>query len=448
VNPATGQLVEDVGVATDGQVDRAVDDAHTAWPRWRTTPVEERAEVLRRAAAEFDRRRDELARIITLEMGKRIEEARRELGLVSDIFTYYADHGPTLLADETIPVARGHAAVQKQSIGPVLGIMPWNFPNYQIARFAAPNLVLGNPVLYKPAPNCPHSGAAVAEVLASAGVPHGVFATLYASNDQVAAIIADPRVQGVSLTGSERAGAAVGSLASQHLKRVVLELGGSDPLLVLDVTEPATVGALAASARMNNMGQACNSPKRMIVLDAHYEAFAAALMQRLGDFEPGDPLDPATSLAPLSSQAAADRIVEQVERATRQGAELVTGGTQYDRPGSYVEPAVLTGVDSSMDAYHEELFGPAVVLHRVADEAAAVALANDTPFGLGACLFSEDDAQVDRVAAQLECGMVYVNQPERSQADLPFGGVKRSGVGRELGALGLEAFMNHKLVRR
>nr|WP_125612667.1 NAD-dependent succinate-semialdehyde dehydrogenase [Specibacter cremeus] len=447
LNPATGALIEEFPTATDAQVMDAVARSHEAYLSWRGTSIEDRVLVAKRAAALFRERTDELAAIITQEMGKRIEESRGELQIVCDIFTYYAENGPSLMADEPLAIEGGAAVIQKRPLGALIGIMPWNYPYYQVARFAAPNLILGNTILLKHARNCPRSAAAIERLLHDAGVPRDAYINLYATGDQIAAMLADDRIQGVSLTGSERAGAAVAAVAGTNLKKCVLELGGSDPLIVLDAADLDKTVDDAVRARMGNCGQACNAPKRMIVLGGLYDAFVSKLAGRMAEFVPGDPADPRTTLAPLSSQAAADELVEQIRDAVEQGASLLVGGHRIDGPGAYVQPAVLTGVTEEMRAHREELFGPAVVVYRADSEDEAVALANDSVYGLGASVFSADPDRARRVGDRLDAGMVSINAAGGSQADLPFGGIKRSGIGRELGPLGMEEFMNKRVVR-
>ncbi len=446
-NPATGEVLEEFPTATDAQLRDAIDRADRTFVLWRHRTVGERSDILQRAADLFTERSEELARIITIEMGKRIEESRGEVGIVSEILRYYADESERLLADEPIEIKGGRAVIQKQPIGVILGIMPWNYPYYQVARFAAPNLILGNTVILKHAPNCPRSAAAIETVFRDAGVPEDAYVNVYASNQQIGWMLADPRVQGVSLTGSERAGSAVAAEAGRNLKKVVLELGGSDPMIVLDSADLEETVGMAVESRMGNTGQACNAPKRMIVMDDIYDDFVAQLTAQMSSFVAGDPMDPATTLAPLSSIDAADRLVAQIVKAVKQGATLQTGGHHVGERGAYVQPAVLTDVRPGMDAYTEELFGPVAVVYRVADEDEAVELANDTPYGLGSSVFSADPKRAAAVGARVEAGMVYVNQAGGSQADLPFGGIKRSGMGRELGPLGIEEFMNKKVIR-
>jgi succinate-semialdehyde dehydrogenase/glutarate-semialdehyde dehydrogenase len=446
-DPATGELIEQVQNSTDEEVQTAIDRVHRAYPGWRDRTVAERAAIVSRAADLFAERSDELAAIMTLEMGKRINEGRGEIGIVVDIFRYYADNGPALLADEPLQLKSGQAVITKGPIGALLGIMPWNFPCYQVARFVAPNLVLGNTILLKHASICPRSAAAIESVLRDAGVPDDVYVNTFAASKQIAAILADPRIQGVSLTGSEQAGISVAAEAGKNLKKTVLELGGSDPLIVLDTADlDETVNAVA-TARMRNCGQSCNSPKRMIVLADLYDDFVDRLTKRVSEYYlPGDPADPATKLPPLASIAAADEVAAQVEKAVEQGATLRTGGRRIG-PGAYLEATVLTDVTPAMDAYYEEIFGPVVLVFRAETEAEAIAIANDSPFGLGASVWGTDGDRARRVADRIEAGMVYLNSAGGSQADLPFGGIKRSGMGRELGPAGIEEFMNKKSIR-
>jgi succinate-semialdehyde dehydrogenase / glutarate-semialdehyde dehydrogenase len=447
-DPATGELIEELPNATDEEVRAAIDRVHRGYSSWRRRPVAERAKIVSRAAELFAERAGELAAIMTLEMGKRINEGRGEIGVVVDIFTYYADNGPALVADEPLAIKGGRAVITKKPLGALLGVMPWNFPCYQVARFVAPNLVLGNTILLKHASICPRSAAAIEQVLLDAGVPADAYVNVYASSRQVPWILADPRIQGVSLTGSEQAGISVAAEAGRNLKRCVLELGGSDPLIVLDTNDMDETVKATATARMRNCGQSCNAPKRMIVLDDIYEEFVDRLTKHVADYyQPGDPADPATTLPPLASVPAADEVAAQVETAIRQGATLRAGGHRIERPGAYLEATVLTDVTPEMDAYYEEIFGPVVLVFRARTEDEAIAIANDSPFGLGASVFGTDPERSRRVAEQIESGMVYLNRSGGSQADLPFGGIKRSGMGRELGSLGIEEFMNKKAIR-
>lgn len=447
-DPATGLVRATVPTASDAEVVAAIDVADRAFGPWRDLGVAGRAERVRRAADLFEERSEELAATITAEMGKRIAEARGEVAIVADIFRYYADEGPAMLATtEFTPASGGRAIMMTCPVGVLYGIMPWNYPLYQVARFAAPNLVLGNTVIIKHASNCPASAALIEAVLHDAGIPVGVYTNLYAATGQSELIISDERVRGVSLTGSEVAGAAVAEIAGRHLTKVVLELGGSDPLIVLDTADLADTVRTVVGARLSNAGQACNSPKRIMVMADLYEPFVAAVVDLTAGLATGDPADPATRIAPMSSAPAADELVEQIADAVAHGATLHTGGRRGAGPGAFVSPAVLTDVSEGMRAFREELFGPAIVVYRVESEDEAVRLANDSEFGLGASVFATDPDRAVAVAERLDCGMVFINRAGDTEPDLPFGGVKKSGFGRELGVWGMTEFANLKLIR-
>jgi succinate-semialdehyde dehydrogenase/glutarate-semialdehyde dehydrogenase len=448
VNPATGETLKEFPLATAGEVEQALAASKEAFADWQAAPVEARAKVVARVADLYRERQDELARLIATEMGKPLAQSRGEVGLVADIYSYYAEEGPSFLQDELLDVkGGGEAIVRSAPVGPLLGVMPWNYPYYQVARFAAPNLVLGNTILLKHAGSCPQSALAIEQIFKDAGLPEGAYINLFLSNDQVADVIADDRVQGVSLTGSERAGAAVAEVAGRNLKKYVLELGGSDPFIVLDSDDlDATVKA-AVSGRMGNAGQACTAAKRFIILEDLYEPFVEKFTARMSAIKPGDPLLADTRFGPLSSQSAADGLIEQIQDAVDKGATLRTGGHHVEGPGAYVEPTVLTDVTPGMRAFSEELFGPAAVIYKVGSVEEAIELANGSPYGLGGAVFSADAEKAKAVADRLDTGMVFINSVAETQADLPFGGVKRSGVGRELARFGMNEFVNKKLIR-
>ncbi|GHG43066.1 succinate-semialdehyde dehydrogenase [Sinomonas cellulolyticus] len=447
LNPATGEVVETFPTATDAEIESAIASATEAYASWRETPIEDRAKVVSRIAELFTERADELAAIITTEMGKPLSQSKGEAEFCTDIFKYFAEEGPALAADQEIRTfSGGRAVVQKLPIGPLLGIMPWNYPYYQVARFAAPNLMLGNTIILKHAESCPRSALAIQQIMDDAGVPRGAYVNVFASHQQIADIIADPRVQGVSLTGSERAGAIIGELAGKNLKKAVLELGGSDPFVVLDAADPKALADTAWDTRMENTGQACNSNKRMIVAEDVFDDFVAQLTARAQSLKPGNPAEDADgTFAPLSSRAAAEGLAAQVQDALDKGATLHAGGVLSEGDGAYYSPAVLTGVTAEMRAYKEELFGPVAVVYKVSSDEEALRLANDTPYGLGGAVFSEDTARAEKVAQRLEVGMANVNTPAAEGAEVPFGGVKRSGFGRELGPLGMDEFVNKRM---
>ncbi len=445
VNPATGETVATYPTATDEQVEDAVAAASAAFREWSVTPPQERAALLRRVAELHRERRDELARIIVREMGKPLAAALGEVDFAADITDYYADNIDRITGDEPIDVlGEGSAVVRRAPLGPLLGIMPWNFPYYQVARFAAPNLAIGNTIILKHAPQCPESAAALEDMYTRAGFPVGAYVNVSATNDQAATIVADPRVQGVSVTGSERAGSAVAELAGRHLKKVALELGGSDPFILLSTDDLDATVEMAVGARLDNNGQACNGAKRFIVVDELYDAFLEKFTAAMAAATVGDPLADDVELGPLSSLQAAERLQSQVDRAVEQGATVVTGGT---RDGAFFPGTVITGVTSEMDAYGEEFFGPVGVVYRVGGEEEAIELANDTSFGLGSYVFTTDEEQAARVADRIQAGMVYVNIVLADSPELPFGGVKRSGTSRELGLLAADEFVNRKLIR-
>ncbi len=447
-NPATGQVEQEYETITDSALQEATTTAHAAFGTWRTTSVDDRAALLGRVADLYEERRDELAAIITREMGKPTMQAKGEVGIVASIYRYYATNGPTFLQDEELDiVAGGTAVMRKEGLGVLVGVMPWNFPYYQVARFAAPNLMNGNTIMLKHAPQCPESALAMEKIFRDAGAPEGAYVNIFATNDQIAELIADPRIQGVSLTGSERAGSAVAEVAGRNLKKVVLELGGSDPFILLDTANLDKAVKRAVNARMGNGGQACNAAKRFIVMADLYDDFVEKFTSAAGAITPSDPTDEQTVVGPLSSQTAADNLQKQVDSAVAEGATLLVGGSKVAEDSAFFQPTVLTGVTEEMDVFQQELFGPVAMIFKVSSEEEAVALANGTPFGLGSSVFTEDPQRAQRVAHRIDAGMVYINEPEGTAAELPFGGVKRSGVGRELGKYGMEEFVNSKLIR-
>lgn len=435
VDPGTGQEVQSYPTASDDQVRAAITSAHSTYREWaRPASVADRAKCAQRVSELLVERRDQLAAIISREMGKPADQALMEVDFSASIFAYYATNAEAFLADEDIPLSwgEGSSLLRREPVGVLLGIMPWNFPVYQVARFAAPNLVAGNTILLKHAPQCPESAATLEQLFHDAGFPEGAYVNIYATNDQVAAVIADKRVQGISLTGSERAGAAVAEIAGRNLKKVVLELGGSDPFIVLSSDDlDATVEA-AVIARVGNNGQACNAGKRMIVHADLYDEFVAKFTERMTSI-------PAS---PLSSEVAARHLEEQIRSAVADGATLAGAD---ERRGAWFAPGVLSEVDGAIAK--DELFGPVAMVFKVRDEDEAIAVANDTDFGLGSYIFTTDPEQAVRVAEQLEAGMVFINGVGAMGPEHPFGGVKRSGFGRELGRVGIEEFLNRKMIR-
>lgn len=448
VNPATGELIRGFETISDADAEKALIRAHEAYLDWRKADLKERAAVIGRVADLFRQNATELAQLMTLEMGKPVTQAKGEIELSASIFEYYATKGPELLGDEVLDIAgSGKAVVRTAPIGVLLGIMPWNFPYYQAARFVAPNLLLGNTILLKHAANCPQQALRLAEMLDLAGAPAGVYQNVFATTDQVATMIANPVLQGVSLTGSERAGSAVGELAGRHMKKAVLELGGSDPFIVLPGADIDNATTAAVAGRFGNAGQVCTSSKRMIVESSVFGEFLHGFVTKARQWQLGDPTSADTKLGPMASLAARTDLVGQVEDAIAKGATVHLGGEIPDGPGAFYPATVLTGVTPEMRAYREELFGPVAVLYQVDSVDDAIEMANDSPYGLGSAVFTGDLEQADDVADRLDVGMVGVNTTVKSAPDLPFGGVKNSGIGRELGRFGLDEFANKKLVR-
>ncbi len=447
VNPATGETIKEYPEVGDDDLRAAIGRADQASRTWSSSStVAERAALVRKVGELHHERRRQLAEIIVREMGKPIEQALMEVDFAGEIYGFYADNAEDLMADEPIELlgGEGTALIRRSPFGVLLGIMPWNFPYYQVARFAGANLVIGNTILLKHAPQCPESAEAMQQMFDDAGFPEGAYENVYATNEQIEWVIADPRVRGVSVTGSERAGAAVAEVAGRNLKKVVLELGGSDPFILLGTDDLDEAVTAAAEARLDNTGQSCNAAKRFIVVDELYDDFLEKFKEQLSAAKPGDPTAEDTAVGPLSSQTAADRLEDQVNRATAAGAEVVVGGK---REGNYFEPTILTGIEPGDEASQEEFFGPVAQVYRVGSEEEAIELANQTPFGLGSYVMTTDKEQADRVADKIEAGMVYVNLVGADSPELPFGGFKRSGFGRELGRYGADEFVNKKLIR-
>jgi succinate-semialdehyde dehydrogenase/glutarate-semialdehyde dehydrogenase len=447
VNPATGETIRTFETLTAGELDERIARSARAFSAYRATPLTERARTMRRAADILDEERRAFARLITTEMGKPIDAAAQEVAKCALACRYYAEHAGRLLADEPVEVEAGRAFIRYQPLGPVLAVMPWNFPFWQVFRFAAPALMAGNVALLKHAGNVPQCGLAIEHVFASAGFDEGVFTTLLIGADQVARVLDDERVVAATVTGSEGAGSAVAGHAGARIKKTVLELGGSDPFIVLSGTRLEETVAAAVSARVVNSGQSCIAAKRFIVVEAVAEEFQGRFVEAMARLTVGDPLDPSTEVGPLATAQIRDGLDEQVRRSVEAGARVLTGGKRLDRPGWYYAPTVLTDIPEGCPAHREELFGPVAALFRARDAEEALAIANDTTFGLGASVWTHDDAERERFVDGLESGMVFVNGIVVSDPRLPFGGVKRSGYGRELGALGLREFVNVKTVR-
>lgn len=448
VNPYDNQVVATFDDLTDEQLTKLIARAQKTFESWSKKSFGERAAVCRRAAAILSERPDEFARLLTLEMGKLYEESLGEVALSAQILDYYAENAEAFLAPKRLDTGSpdDDALVVSTPLGVILGIQPWNFPYYQLARVAAPNLMAGNVVMVKHASNVPQAAAAFERLLLEAGAPEGAYTNLYATKDQVSMLIDDPRVRGVALTGSEGAGATVAARAGKNLKKSTMELGGSDPLIVLADADLDKTVPWAVWGRMNNCGQCCVASKRFIVVDEIADEFFERFRDALSELQPGDPFDKATTLAPMSSQAAADDLKAQIKAAVDAGATAIPLGEPVPTTGAFVQPTILTDITPDNPAYDQEFFGPVVLFFRVNSEDEAVRLANDSHYGLGGSVFTQDVGHGVEVAKQIDTGMVFVNHPTWTKAELPFGGVKLSGYGHELADFGIQEFVNKKLI--
>lgn len=446
-DPATGELIKEYPFASDDEIQEVLTRSAEAYTSWSAMEMSARGQILLKLADLFEENAEKMAAQVTREMGKSKAEALWEVGFCVQIIRYYATEGERLTADEELKNIDGQRAIlRRRPLGPILGIMPWNFPYYQVLRLAAPNLMLGNTIILKHAEICAGTALMIQDLMTQAGVIDGAYLNVFATHDQISTIIADPRVQGVSLTGSERAGAAIAEQAGRHLKKAVLELGGSDPYIILDSSNIAETARQAFGARMFNTGQACTSNKRLIVMDEIYDEFIDELTKLFAELTPGDPANSQEGeYAPLSSQAAAEGLLSQIEDAQAAGAQVLVGGTRPDLPGYYVAPTVMTDIPKTARAYTEELFGPVAMVYRVKTAQEAIELANSSSYGLGGSVFSTNEQRAQTVADQLSVGMVHINGFNVGGADLPFGGVKRSGFGRELGPYGMDEFVNKQL---
>lgn len=447
-NPYTGQVMKTFANATDAEVAQALDRAQAAFVAWKDLAIAERVKVLQKAADLLRARHTDYARKLTLEMGKLLAEAEGEVELSAQILEYYVANAETLLAPEKLPSQHPsytESWVEHEPQGILLAIEPWNFPYYQIVRIAAPQLAAGNVLVLKHASNVPQCAAAFEALFREAGLPEGGFTNLYANRDQVKAIIEDPRVQGVALTGSEGAGAIVAAQAGNALKKSTMELGGADAFVVLADADLDKAARWAVTGRHWNCGQVCCSSKRIIVVDAVYDAFLEKYKAGVAALKAGDPMDPSTTLAPLSSLGALEDLKQQLAQAVAHGGQVEVIGAPVPSSGSFFQPVLLSMAEDN-PAYGWEFFGPVSQVIRARDEADAIRIANDSPFGLGGSVFTQDIAHGIEVARKISTGMVYLNHPTGVAADLPFGGVRRSGYGRELVGLGIKEFVNHKLI--
>ncbi|MBC7979773.1 MAG: NAD-dependent succinate-semialdehyde dehydrogenase [Armatimonadetes bacterium] len=446
INPATNEELKTYDPLTKEQTMAAVETAHLAYEQWRLTSFETRKKAILEFARLLRERTDGFAKLITTEMGKRISESKKEIIFCAQIAEFYANGAEKFLADQVMDVEEAHAYIQHTPIGVIMGIMPWNFPFYQVTRFATPNIMAGNTVLVKHAANVPQCAEAIGNLFAESGLPAGVYTNLFIPTEFVAPIIEHKHVRGVSLTGSERAGATVAAQAGKNLKRSVLELGGNDPFIVLEDADLNDVLEKAVSGRMVNTGQSCVASKRFIVVEPLAAEFLKGMKKRMSALKIGDPMDEDTQVGPLSTEDAAVKLSEQVTATVNAGAKILLGGSRPDRKGAYYNPTILTGVTPGMPSYDQELFGPVATVYIVKNEAAAIKLANDSSYGLGGSVYTKDISRGRRVAEQIDSGMVFINQPTKSQAELPFGGTKNSGYGRELSHLGILEFVNRKLI--
>jgi succinate-semialdehyde dehydrogenase/glutarate-semialdehyde dehydrogenase len=447
VNPFTGELVRRFDGHTDSQVESALAAADSVFQStWSTAAFADRAKIVGRAASLMLERKENLARLATVEMGKRVAESRAEVELSAAILLYYADHAEALLAPQAIETSTGDAHVEFSPLGVLLGVQPWNFPYYQLARFAAPNLMAGNTLLVKHASSVPQCALAFEQLFTEAGAPRGVYTNLFISSDQIGALIDDPRIQGVALTGSEQAGEALASRAGRNLKRSTMELGGSDAFLVLEDCDLEYAVRMAVLGRVGNTGQTCIGAKRFIVVGPRGDQFLSAFRDALAQLKPGDPLDESTTLAPLASEAALNLLLDQVRQALTHGARLVAGGDRIHRQGAFMRPTILSDIAPDNPAFRQEFFGPVALFFPAKDEEEAIALANDSPFGLGGSVYTSNIEHGKQVARRIETGMVFVNYPFISAPELPFGGIKRSGYGKELSSAGIQEFVNRKLI--
>ncbi|MFT8777037.1 MAG: NAD-dependent succinate-semialdehyde dehydrogenase [Gluconacetobacter liquefaciens] len=447
INPATGKTEKSFDLHGDHEVDTKLKAAHTLWKDdWRHRSFAERRAIVQKAADILRRDKEKHARLISIEMGKVLPEAIGEIELSADILAYYAEKAEQFLAPLKLDVEKGNATVLSQSLGVIYCVEPWNFPYYQLARVAAPNLMAGNVVMVKHAPGVPQCAEAFEALFREAGAPAGAYTNLFITNDQSETLIARPEVRGVALTGSERAGSAVAAQAGRALKKSTMELGGADAFIVLDDADLDQVIPNAVAGRMWNNGQVCTAAKRMIVHDSLVDEFTIRLEKAIGEFRYGDPLEQGVTHGPMSSEDAMKRAIAQVDKAVQHGATLVTGGKQLEREGFFMKAAILRSVTKDNPIFYEEIFGPVATIHSVGSEEEAIALANDSPYGLGGSVHTSDVARGRKVAEKIETGMVFVNDVTGTAPDLPFGGIGNSGYGRELSEFGITEFVNHKLI--
>ena len=447
LNPATGKLLKKFDELTDKELETKIAKAEACFETWRHKTYAERAKIVNKAAKLLHDQADHFAHIMTQEMGKRIAEAKGEVEFSSQILTYYAENAERFLADVPLHPSHGEGHMESSPIGVIFCVEPWNFPYYQLARVAGPHLMAGNTIVVKHAGCVPQCAIDFEKLLLDAGAPVGLYTNLLISHEQSDKLINDRRVKGVALTGSVAAGRIIAAGAGKNLKPSSMELGGSDAFIVLEDADMEHTIKWAVWGRMYNCGQTCCAAKRFIVVEAVADKFLAEFKKALGALKAGDPMDEKTTLGPLSTESALVQLLAQVNTAVAHGAKIEMGGKRIDRPGAFMEPTILTNVKPDNPAFRDEFFGPVAMFFRVKDEAAAIALANDSDFGLGGSVFTKDLARGKRVASQVDTGMMFINNISWSDADLPFGGIKDTGYGRELGDMGIQEFVNKKLVR-
>lgn len=446
LNPATGKIEKEFQAYTSEEINQYIDDANELYQTWRFESFEERKAVMKRVANEMRKQKARLATLITTEMGKPLYESEIEIDYSANIIEYYADNAEEFLANVPLQTEKGDAYVVSEPIGVLLGVMPWNFPFSQIARFAGPHIMAGNTVVLKTASNIPQCGIAFEEMFTAAGAPKGLYKNLLMSGKDTDTIINNPKIVGVSLTGSEAAGAEVASIAGKNVKPSVLELGGSDPMIVLNDADIEKVMSGTINGRLRNAGQACTSSKRIIVQEGIYDEYLKKITDYVNGMKVGDPTQADTNMGPVSSESALEKLLDQINDSANKGATIVSGGKRIDREGFFLQPTILTDLKPGMKAYDEEVFGPVVCIWKVKDVKEAIKIANDTPYGLGASIYTEDVPNAEKIARRIDSGMVYVNKQVSSSPDLPFGGVKHSGYGRELSKAGIMEFINKKLI--
>ena len=447
VNPFNGKLLQSFDQLTDKQLEEKLVAAENCYKTWKHTSYADRAKIVAKAAKLLGERVDEFAHTMTLEMGKRIDEARGEVKFSADILAYYAKNAERFLAPEKLNPTIGDAHMESSPIGVIFGVEPWNFPYYQLARVAGPHLMAGNVLVIKHAGCVPQCAIAFEKLFIDAGAPAGLYTNLLISHEQSDKVVDDDRIKGVALTGSVAAGRSIAARAGQNLKPSSMELGGSDAFIVLEDADLEHTIPWALWGRMYNTGQTCCAAKRFIVVDKIADKFLEKFSAALSALKAGDPLDEKTTLGPLSTESALVDLLKQVDSAVAHGARVLIGGKRVDRPGSFMQPTILTDVSPKNPAFRDEFFGPVAMFFRVKDEDEAIALANDSDFGLGGSVFTKDIERGRRVASRVDTGMMFVNNISWSDAELPFGGIKNSGYGRELGDMGIQEFVNKKLVR-